>query len=272
MAREADADTDADETVPVVEVEPKTAAPAAPAQEALPETTADNQALAEAPLPAPAPVPVPVSDTAGTAVIASASASATGTLAAIDGGQSYADFGSYALEQARLDPVSSPRRSAILAQPGSLKPETTECGILPPAVIVDLDPAGGKLDPASPLPFNPALATALGTLRASDVAVFWISGNGAATAGQLRDQLVATGLDPLGRDILLLMRRGTDRKDARRRELAETHCVVAIAGDTRSDFDELFDFLRNPGAAAPLEPLVGAGWFLIPSPTAAKED
>lgn len=274
VVRETEPGNETGDAVPVVEVEPK-AAPAVPAAEIgkgeLPPRDSADAALEQAAV-APPPTLPPATGVTATAVAATASASATGALIATGNDDIYARFGRYALEQARLDPVAAPRRSAILAEPGSLAPTTTDCGILPPAVIVDLDPADASLDPTTPLPGNPALSAALASLRTNDVAVFWISGSSAAAAGQLRERLVATGLDPWGRDGLLLMRRSGDRKDARRRELAETHCVTAIVGDTRSDFDELFDFLRDPAAAAPLEPLVDAGWFLTSPPIAAKED
>ena len=184
----------------------------------------------------------------------------------------YAAFYLHASDQAKLDPVEAPRRSAILATPGSLDPVTGDCAIRPPAVLIDLDPAGKELDPSVAFAPNPELAEVLSALRLQNVAVFWISAASAGEAGRVREHLLTAGLDPWGRDGLLLMRRAEDRKDARRRELAQTHCVVAIAGDTRGDFDELFDFLRNPAAAAALEPLVGAGWFLTPAPITAKED
>jgi hypothetical protein len=41
---------------------------------------------------------------------------------------------------------------------------------------------------------------------------------------------------------------------------------MAIAGDTKSDFDELFEYLKDPHAAEPLDELLGAGWFLTPLP------
>ena len=63
-----------------------------------------------------------------------------------------------------------------------------------------------------------------------------------------------------------MMRNGEDRKQERRREVSKTHCVVAIAGDTRADFDELYLYLKDRSAAQPLEELVGAGWFLTPLP------
>ena len=49
-------------------------------------------------------------------------------------------------------------------------------------------------------------------------------------------------------------------------DFAAEFCVVALAGDERADFDELFQYLKNPAAAAPLEALIGKGWFLIPQP------
>lgn len=206
------------------------------------------------------------------AVPVDAGSGAAGEMFAAERINPYAGFYLHATDQARLDPVEAPRRSAILATPGSLEPVTTDCAILPPAVLVDLDPAGGRLDPDRAFAPNPELAEVLAALRLQNVAVFWISGASAGDAGKVRERLLAAGLDAWGRDGLLLMRRADDRKDARRRELAQTHCVVAIAGDARSDFDELFDFLRNPGAAAALDPLVGAGWFLTPAPITAKEN
>ncbi len=184
----------------------------------------------------------------------------------------YAAFEAHALVQASLDPVDTPRRSAVLASPSTLSPQTTDCTILPPAVLVDLDPELGIFDPAADLSQQAAFAKTLETLRASTVDVFWISRASAAEAGAVRKALLDSGLDPWGRDGLLLMRRAEDRKQVRRRELAESHCVIAIAGDARSDFDELYDYLKDPAAAAPLEPLIDAGWFVVPNPIAAKDD
>ena len=44
--------------------------------------------------------------------------------------------------------------------------------------------------------------------------------------------------------------------------------VLAIAGDRKADFDEVFDYLRNPDGpvAIALEQFIGAGWFLAPPP------
>lgn len=176
----------------------------------------------------------------------------------------YEAFFAYAREQASLDPVAAPRHSAILAAPGLLQPETTECSVRPSAVLVDLDPASGARDFAA-LPPDPALAQGLHALRLEGVFVFWISDASAAEAGALRKRLTATGLDPTTDDGILLMRRAEDRKQLRRKELAQTHCLVAILGDERSDFDELYDYLKDPAAASELEALIGSGWFLAPT-------
>jgi hypothetical protein len=63
---------------------------------------------------------------------------------------------------------------------------------------------------------------------------------------------------------LLLIRSAEDRKQLLRENANDDVCVVAIAGDRRGDFDELFDYLRNPGSAVGLYPMMGSGWFLVP--------
>jgi len=172
--------------------------------------------------------------------------------------------------QSRRDPVDLPRQSAILAAPGSLSPLRTDCSIRPPAVVVDLDPGTDIFDPAIVPAPNPALSQMLASLRLQEVEVFWISELAAVKAGEVRRSLVESGMDAQGRDQLLLMRRVGDRKQTRRRELSETHCLIAIAGDNRGDFDELFLYLRDKSAAQPLEELIGAGWFLTPLPLNAS--
>jgi|GEM_PF-513824 len=184
----------------------------------------------------------------------------------------YADFYGHAAAMASRDPIDDPLHSAILEAPGLLNPATTQCGILPPAVLLDLDPGKNTFDPDHDSPPNPPLAKALAALRVQNVEVFWISMQSAGQAGAIRQRLVSSGLDPFGRDPLILMRGKGERKQTRRRELANSHCLVAIAGDTRGDFDELFDYLKDPSAAAPLEVLFGTGWFLTPAPLIAPLD
>lgn len=199
-------------------------------------------------LPAPGPVG------------SSAQSSPTSASQIVTGLSAYVDA------QAGLDPVLEPRQSALLAAPGSLTPERSDCSIRPPAIVLDLDPDGGVFDPAADAASDPALVKALEIFRMQDVSVFWASELPAMQAGAVRKRLIASGLDPLGRDGLLLLRRADDRKQSRRADLAETHCVVAILGDTKADFDELYDYLSDPGAAFALDQLLGAGWFLTPPP------
>ena len=179
----------------------------------------------------------------------------------------YAPFARYALEQAGMRPPAEARRSAILAAPGTLTPKRMYCASRPPAAIVDLDPQDGTFDtPVSATAANADLAVALAALRKAGVQVFWTSDLPTRRAQEVRGALVQAALDPEGRDALLLLRSGSDRKQLRREEISKTHCVVAIAGDRRGDFDEVFDYLRKPDAAQPLEALVGQGWFLAPPP------
>lgn len=173
---------------------------------------------------------------------------------------------SYVDAQARRDPVEQPRDSALLASPALLRPDRTECSIRPPAVVIDIDPGEGTFDPSITPAQNTMLGQMLGAMRLQEIEIYWISALPAVQAGAVRKALGAAGLDPDGKDQLLLMRNGEDRKQERRRELARSHCVVAIAGDTRTDFDELFAYLKDRSAAQPLEELVGAGWFLTPLP------
>ena len=65
----------------------------------------------------------------------------------------YSPFFDYAM--ARLDPEiarGDAGKSALLADPPSLKPDLLPCGNRPPAVLIDLDPAGGLLPLAGSAP------------------------------------------------------------------------------------------------------------------------
>lgn len=58
------------------------------------------------------------------------------------------------------------------------------------------------------------------------------------------------GLDPERTDRLLLIREPGDRKQVRRQDAARDWCILAMAGGSKGDFEEAFDYLRserNPG-------------------------
>lgn len=181
-------------------------------------------------------------------------------------------FAAYALAQATAAPSEAARPSALLVDPASLNVQRMDCGARPPAVLIDLDPGREAADPLAPLSLDPQMKLALASLRDANIAIVWISRLGESFAEPLKEQLIQGGFDPAGSDRLLLLRSLEDRKQTRREELAKTHCVVAMLGDARYDFDELYLYLKNEDAALALERMIGQGWFLLPEPAAAEID
>jgi len=136
-----------------------------------------------------------------------------------------------------------------------------------PAILVDLDPGDAAFDPANPdLRAQPGLASALSIARGSGVAVVWTSVLDENREGAVRGALRQSGLDPAGRDVLLLTRDPAESKTERRNAAAGDYCIKAIVGDRRGDFDTLLEYLRDPSAATPFDALFGQGWFELPPP------
>ncbi len=162
---------------------------------------------------------------------------------------------------------AEPGPSALLASPASLQPERMPCRTGPPAILIDLDPTGA-LAPLEPPPagVRSSLAQTLATLRRQGLTIAWITDRGPTQARAIRAALAAAGLDPEGIDPLLVQRFPGETKQPRRRALGAAHCVLAIAGDSREDFDDLYVYLREPNAAFALETLIGESWFLIENP------
>ena len=171
-----------------------------------------------------------------------------------------ADLTAFAGEQLGRDPVLLPRLSAILREPSELDGFRTFCGVMPPAMIVDIDSAAGKAVAPSTL-YGVAFAPELAKLREDGMVIAWLSDAPQAEAQVVRARLLADGLSGAAEDQLLLD--GGQRKQLRRLALSETHCVVAILGTELGDFDELFDYLKNSAAAWQLEDMMGEGWFLL---------
>ena len=160
---------------------------------------------------------------------------------------------------------TAPLPTAVLSEPSALDGKRLACeqgDERQLAILIDLDPGEAMFGPDSPLPAASA-ALSLKVLRSEGVTIAWISENSAADADIIRDALRQTGLDPEAEDTLLLMRYRGDRKQTRRAEFAAETCLIAIAGDRREDFDELYEYLVNRNAALALEPLMNNGWFLI---------
>lgn len=169
-------------------------------------------------------------------------------------------FRGYALAAATPDGQAD--RSALLADGAGMAMDRVACPSDKPAVLIDLDPGRGSFDPLGQ--FNPAkgLAQALADLRRAGIAVVWLSRLGENFAAPTRAALARSGLDPAGEDRLVLMRDIEERKQTRRQELAKELCPLALLGDERADFDELFLYLKRPESAVALEPMIGKGWFL----------
>jgi hypothetical protein len=155
--------------------------------------------------------------------------------------------------------------SALLVPNPSLDaPRRRDCPAQFPAVVIDLDDGATAFAPERLGKAPAAVAKGLAQLRQAGVVVLWISQLPGARAGDVAVALRSSGLDPTGEDQLLLIRGADDRKQLLRENANDDVCVVAIAGDKRGDFDELFDYLRNPDAAVGLYPMMDNGWFLVP--------
>ena len=178
--------------------------------------------------------------------------------------RTYSAFADYALEVAAMDPLTGEvRPSALLARAGALTPERSPCSFVGNAVLIDLDPAEGAFDTDTPM-LRPALADALARLRDAEIEIVWGTALTADRAGDVRSWLAQSALDPDRKDRLLLLRYPEDRKQTRREEASSERCLIAMLGDERADFDELFDYLKRPDAAIGLDAMLGKGWFLAP--------
>jgi len=161
--------------------------------------------------------------------------------------------------------VSNGRSVLLISDPPIDMPSLRDCQTPVPAVVIDLDDQATSFDPQR-LGMAPAgVAEGLAKLRKAGIVVLWISQLPAARAPEVAQALRTSGLDPAGVDQLLLIRNPKDRKQLLREDANEDVCIVAIAGDKRGDFDELFDYLRRPWEAAGLDAMLGSGWFMVPS-------
>ena len=133
-----------------------------------------------------------------------------------------------------------------------------------PAVVIDLDDGSQAFAPQRLATAPAAVAEGLAGLRQAGFVVLWITRLPASRASDVARALRVSGLDPQGEDQLLLLRNASDRKELLREDASKDVCVVAIAGDERGDFDELFDYLRDPRLESSYDAPIGAGWFLVP--------
>lgn len=161
------------------------------------------------------------------------------------------------------------RKSALLDQKTLVSlPKMVDCTDQRGALVIDLDPGEKPFDLTNPPSPAPHLAQYLRTIRGTGTAVLWIATLPESASKDIATILRATGLDPLGIDRTLLLARNETRKQQILNRADTDWCVLAIAGDRQADFDEVFDYLRNPDGpvALALEQHIGAGWFLVPPP------
>ena len=182
----------------------------------------------------------------------------------------YLPFVRHALGEAAKRSKGQAARSVILPENVSLsQPQPISCGSKPMAVLIDLDVAPGT--PAEmDIERQNGFAALLETLRESGIRIAWLAETDERQLQPILD-LLREGEAPVLRDtdLMLFGLPGTYRKQERRWALAASHCVVAIAGDRKSDFDELYDYLRDQSYAIRLEAFTDRGWFELPHPIAA---
>ena len=188
------------------------------------------------------------------------------------GASPWQTFFDHALAQGALITKAERPQSALIVSDGLfISPNRRACTARHPAVIVDIDQAKAAFSPVPAARPPTGLAAGLARLRDAGIVVLWLSQQPASRVGEVAAALRASGLDPEGKDQFLLIRNGEDRKQLLREDANRDVCIVAIAGDQRSDFDELFDYLRDPGGAAGLDAMLGDGWFLVPPPLEASQ-
>lgn len=183
----------------------------------------------------------------------------------------YTAFAAFALARAQASGTAAGVvRKSVLVDQRSLAaiPVLRNCDRQRGAVLIDLDVGTDPFDLDDPPSPAEGLADHLRAIRATGVAVLWIASLPESEAKRLGTILKATGLDPLGIDPVALLRPRETRKQQILDRLDRDWCVLAIAGDRKADFDEVFDYLRNPEGpvALALEQHIGAGWFLVPPP------
>jgi 5'-nucleotidase (lipoprotein e(P4) family) len=191
--------------------------------------------------------------------------------------------------------------SVVLSRDGTLAaPKFTPCEQKPLAVVLDVDETAllnlgyeasdaqrqGAYDEkrwerweqtgAGKVSAVPGAIDALQAARREGVTVIFNSNRLAANAAQTEAALNGAGLGPVehGKTLWLRGDDGTpsSAKDARRWQIAERYCVIALVGDQLGDFTDLFNtglapaLRRNAATDTMIAPLWGAGWFLLPNP------
>ena len=122
----------------------------------------------------------------------------------------------------------------------------------------------------------PGAVTGLRRLREAGITVIFNTNRNSDTAAGTVAALEAAGAGPAVHLETLYLRGDDDmgsRKDGRRAMIAESYCVIAMAGDNLGDFADVFNADESAIAArramvarGEYAQLWGNGWFLMPNP------
>jgi predicted HAD superfamily phosphohydrolase YqeG len=179
----------------------------------------------------------------------------------------YLKFAEFALSQAQRRDEGLGVPSAVLTEQVSLvTPQSVPCQTKPLAVMIDLDAAPIQAVPSEGL--TRPLGSLFEDMRNAGIRLIWVSGRREIDVDSTLDPL-RQGINPAIKpeDLISLQEGSGMRKQERRWNLAQYYCIVAVAGDQKSDFDELFEYLRNPEYAVSLDKYWDNGWFMVPHPT-----
>jgi len=128
-----------------------------------------------------------------------------------------------------------------------------QCGDQPLSMVIDID-STSQSNQRSDLQFNEML----NQTRAAGISIIWLSNQydiQIKVTSKLQNSIFFKDSDQIS-----FVKKGS--KQLLRQSLSETHCIIAIIGDDKSDFDELFNYLRNPDQYIALNRFFEKGWFL----------
>lgn len=182
-------------------------------------------------------------------------------------GGDYAALIAFALNEADRLSMGEAIQSQMLVKEFDIdNPKYQECSNGRAAVALDLDDASGA--PGDTL--VPGLEAGLAQLRKAGIAILWFTDAAGAGMPSIRERLKASGLDPLATDRIYARAAPVDRKQTLRQAAARDYCIVALAGDTKTDLEEAYAFLRDPELGHAIDRKWNAGWFLLPPPFVAQ--
>lgn len=160
-------------------------------------------------------------------------------------------------------------RPSALIEPSTINvwPSRRPCAANRLAIVVDLDPDLRVFDPNDPpLPADD-IVTQLGRVRNAGVVIVWATALSQTHESAVRTVLAATEVSPANADILVMASQRFSKYE-RIHQLAPQLCIIAMGGDRIGDFEQAYDYLKDPEGpiANVLAAHVGIDWFLVPTP------